>query len=50
MTKKTFYWITCYVNEIWPVYFKLQKKKKVKNSAKSATWTLTPRPLEFAKN
>ena len=39
------------VNEIWPVYVILQKKKKSsKSSSKTATWTLVPGPLVFTKN
>ena len=39
------------VNEIWPVYVLLQKKKfHWKNSKKTATWKLVPGPFVIAKN
>ena len=53
--RNTFYWITCeckhsLLMKLICQFTLLQKKKKSKNSTKTATWKLVPGPLVFAKN
>ena len=53
-TRNTFHWITWEVNtvnEIWPVYVILQKKKtSSKNSTKTDAWKIVSGSFVFAKN